>query len=158
MGWVLTAADLGTVSPWRGTMSLFHAEHLLLSSQIPPAWGNPSQNPQRDREWFRSVPKERQRKRGGRRTRCGGAREGGIVVNLTLTHSFPNTCSRQFGSGLSRVTFNHRNKAREERRVMRNLKDTDSPTGMWAAHLWVSQSSLYAELFLLGDSIHLCAG
>ncbi len=38
---------------------------LLLSSQIPPAWVNPSQNPQRDREWFRSVPKERQEREGG---------------------------------------------------------------------------------------------
>ncbi len=157
MGWVLTAADLGTVSPPKGTMSLFHAEHLLLSSQIPPVWVNPSQNPQRDRV-VSGGPKREAKKERGAGNKIRRPREGVIVVNLTLTHSFPNTFCWQFGSGLSRVPLNHKNKAREERRVMRNLKDTDSPTGMWAAHLWVSQSSLSTELFLLGESIQLCAG
>lgn len=104
------------------------------------------------------CPKREAKKERGAGNKMRSAKEGGIVVNLTLTHSFPNTRSRQFGSGLSRVTLNHRNKAREERRVMGNLKDTDLPTGMWAAHPRVSQSSQSAKLFLLGDSIQLCAG
>lgn len=95
------------------------------------------------------CPKREAKKERGAGNKMQRAREGGIVVNLTLTHSFPNTRSRQFRSGLSRVTLNHRNKAREECKVMRNLKDTDLPKGMWAAHLRVSQSSLSAELFLL---------